>query len=345
MKTIFLSLSFLLLFFWLTPGQNAAQAKDQPAESPQIPVPADLLGELEASFQELAKGLASARDAVAAMTRQRNEARDRVASLTQVNESLRQETSQLRETLSSTRADLEQANAERADWQRTAQQLQARLESGDAAYEHLVKLRDQLQSTVAEFSGLQADIADVRGELEAPAERQALKARIAELEDANAVRAAALEEVRSTAAEKIQTAQARLAERAERNQDLAEAVRALENRMQAMEQEHAQTANEMRERIAGLRDELTGTEQQLAEARGKYQQAQAQLLAMREQAAERKARIDSLTSDLAAFETAPAQRAGATADKAPSTPAQQQEQMASNDASDDGQADSEESER
>lgn len=333
MKTIFLSLSFLLLFFWLTPGQNAAQAKDQPADAPQIPVPADLLGELEASFQELANGLASARDAVAAMTKQRNEARDRVASLTQVNESLRQETSQLRETLSSTRADLEQANAERADWQRKTQQLQARLESGDAAYDHLVKLRDQLQSTVAEFSGLQADVAAVRGELEAPAERQALKARIAKLEEANAAQTAALEDTRAAAAEKIQAAQVRLAERADRNQELAKAVRALENRMQAMEQEHAQTANEMRERIAGLRDELTSTEQQLAQTQDKYQKAQTQLLAMREQADERKARIDSLTSDLAAFETAPKQQANATSAQAPSE--QQQADVASNDAADD----------
>ena len=72
---------------------------------------------------------------------------------------------------------------------------------------------------------------------------------------------------------------------------------------------------------------------------------------MREQADERKARIDSLTSDLAAFETAPAQSASKapaeSASKAPSAPAQQQDEVASNDATD-SQADgagSEESER
>lgn len=313
MKTISLSLIVLVLLLWLTPGQNTVQAEDEPAQSPQIPVPADLLGELQASFEELAGGLASAREAVGKVTKQRDAARDRVESLTQVNESLRQESAQLRETLASTRQDLQQANTERAEWQRKSEQLQARLESGDAAYDQLVELRDELRATVDEFGGLQADIADVRVELEAPAERKALKQRVATLEETNedlTNRVAALQDARTVATKKIQTAEGHLAERADRNQELAMAVQELEDRLQAMEQKHQRTKSDMRERIAGLRQELNTTEQDLEQARERHRNARSELVAMREEAAERKDRINTLTTDLAAFEAAPEQASG-----------------------------------
>lgn len=337
MKTILLSLTALLLLLWLTPGQNAAQAEDKPAQSPEIPVPADLLGELQASFEKLASGLASARDAVARMTKQRDAARERVESLTAVNESLRKETAQLRETLASTREDLQQANTERAEWQRKSEQLLARLESGNAAYDHLVELRDQLRATVDEFGGLQADMAEVRTELEAPAERKALKQRVAALEETNenlSDRVAALQDARSVATEKVQAAQVRLAERADRNRELAMAVQALENRLQAMEHKHQQTSNDMRERITGLRQELTATEQELEQARENHQSARSELAAIREQADERRARIDSLTRELAAFE-APSEQAGAQSTATKSVGRTEQTDVASSEAGDD----------
>ncbi|MDZ7668622.1 MAG: hypothetical protein U5Q16_04100 [Gammaproteobacteria bacterium] len=338
MKTITLSLAFLLLFFWLTPGQNAALAEDEPAASnTQIPVPADLLGELQASFEELASGLASARDAVARMSQQRDAARNRVESLTQANESLRQEMAELRDTLTSTRQDLEQANAERAEWRRKSEQLQARLDSGAAAYDHLVNLRDHLQGTVEEFSGLQADIADVRGELEAPAERKALKERVAALEQTNddlAGQVAGLQNARTAAAEKAQAAQARLTERGERNQELAETVSALESRLHAMEQDHAQNTSDLEQHVARLQDELNRTERQLEQARNKQQQAQSELVAMRKRTEERKTRIDSLMSDLAALE---APQEGSAQSSAGQSAEQRQARTASSAGSEDGE--------
>lgn len=337
MKTITLSLTALLLLLWLTPIQNTAQAEDKSAQSPQIPVPADLLGELQASFEELASGLASARDAVARLTKQRDAAQDRVESLAEANESLRQETAQLRETLASTRKDLQQANTQRAEWQSKSEELQARLESGDAAYDHLVALRDELRATVDEFGGLKADIADVRVELEAPAERKALKQRVAMLEETNAdlaARMTALQDARTVAANKIQAAEVRLTERAERNQALASTVQDMEDRLQAMEQSHQQTTSDMRERIATLREELHTTERDLEQARERHQQARSELVAMREQSAERKERINTLTSDLAAFETAP-EPTSAKSSKAESPSRTKQDDVASSDAGED----------
>ncbi|MGB6221729.1 hypothetical protein [Haloferula sp.] len=129
---------------------------------------------LDASFDSLAKVLEDSRLQVVEAENQRKLALEELDARRKAHAETQRELADLKRQLAATQKS-------EANWKNESEKLAKKLAAGEEAHANLAKFRDQMANTLEEFASLKGDIAQVRGELEAPAERVALRKQNANL--------------------------------------------------------------------------------------------------------------------------------------------------------------------
>lgn len=154
--------------------EKSAAPAPQPA-----PAPADAFAGLQKHFETMNSAISDARKEAADVAGQRDAAKKEA-------EAVRQAKQQLEGQLADLRKQLESSNHEVWQWKDKAVVLERKLGAGEQAFQKLAAFRDEMGVAMQEFAVLKAGLNDVRGELQAPAERVALKKEIASLQAAQA---------------------------------------------------------------------------------------------------------------------------------------------------------------
>lgn len=142
---------------------------------------------LDASFDSLRETLSIANNQVTEAISQRDLALKELAARRQAQAEAERELASIKKQLKATQKG-------EAQWKAQSEKLAKKLAAGEEAHAKLAQFRDQMTGALQEFSSLQKDIASVRGELQAPAERLALRTENAKLKQAKIQLAAKLDD-------------------------------------------------------------------------------------------------------------------------------------------------------
>lgn len=154
-------------------GQQPAASTADAKKAAEIAVPTDALAGLQRQFETMNKAILEARTEAAGVTGERDAARKEA-------QAVREAKQQLEAQLAGLKKQLEASNHEVWQWKDKATVLEKKLGAGEEAFRSLATFRDQMDSAMKEFAVLKNGLAEVRGELQAPAERVALKKQLAE---------------------------------------------------------------------------------------------------------------------------------------------------------------------
>ncbi len=154
---------------------NETPKESQPAApaAADLAVPTDALAGLQKQFENMNRAIKAARHETADVTGQRDAAREEA-------EAVREAKHQLETQLADLKKQLEVSNHEVWQWKDKAAVLEKKLGAGEEAFRKLAGFRDEMDTALKEFAVLKRGLAEVRGELQAPAERVALKKELAE---------------------------------------------------------------------------------------------------------------------------------------------------------------------
>jgi chromosome segregation ATPase len=185
MKTIYITPLWMSLAVAVSPlvqANEAPKGTTPPADASKaadLAVPTDALAGLQRQFETMNKAIKDARSEASNVSGQRD------AALKEA-EAIREAKQQLETQLADLRKQLETSNHEVWQWKDKAKTLEQKLGAGEQAFQKLASFRDEMEVAMKEFAVLKSGLAEVRGELQAPAERVALKK---QLEEAAAARA------------------------------------------------------------------------------------------------------------------------------------------------------------
>jgi chromosome segregation ATPase len=151
------------------PAAPAAEAN----KAAEIAVPTDALAGLQKQFETMNKAIGEARTETTNVSGQRD------AAIKEA-QAVREAKQQLEGQLADLRKQLETSNHEVWQWKDKTKALEQKLGAGEQAFQKLASFRDEMDVAMKEFAVLKNGLADVRGELQAPAERVALKKQLDE---------------------------------------------------------------------------------------------------------------------------------------------------------------------
>ena len=155
------------------PVAATAEAQQAAPAAPQE----DALTGLQKQVESMNKAVTEARGETAAASGQRDAA-------VKEAKAVREAQKQLEGQMADLRKQLEASNHEVWQWKDKAGTLQKKLGAGEEAYQKLANFRDEMTTALKEFGTLKGELAQVRGELQAPAERVALKKELADAQAA-----------------------------------------------------------------------------------------------------------------------------------------------------------------
>lgn len=256
-----------------------AVAQEAPAEQAAAPAVAE-------------QTVATKADEIAAMNTAIAEARQEAASVAGERDSALKETAAIREAkqqleaeLAGLRGQLEQSNQEVWQWKDKASVLEKKLGAGEEAYAKLATFRDEVSVAMKEMATLKEDLADVRGELKAPAERVALKQELAELKSARDSAVTSLEELRNTSKQQADVLAKVQMERDTLGKNLSAA------------NEELQTA---RNETAGLKDAKSIADKNLDATRGELTATRDALASLQKESSQLRSTLQPLAAEIQA---------------------------------------------
>jgi chromosome segregation ATPase len=157
-----------------------APAPAQPATAPTAAVSdVDALAGLQKNLDTINKTIRDARKEATDTAAQRDAARTEATALRDAKLQLEQQLNGLKQQLGA-------SNQEISRWKDKSNVLEKKLGAGEEAYAKLATFRDEMSAAMKEFATLKGGLAEVRSELQAPAERVALKKEAEALKAANA---------------------------------------------------------------------------------------------------------------------------------------------------------------
>ncbi len=287
------------------------KAEEAPAPSaPQTPAAAenkaetDALAGLQQHFETINKAIHEARTEVADMASQRDAARKEATAIREAKRQLEQQLAGLKQQLGT-------SNNEVRQWKDKAVVLEKKLSAGEQAFEKLATFRDEMEVAMKEFAVLKNGLADIRGELQAPAERAALKKELAGLKGSHeelakkldaetkahteskrllAAGEAAARELTQTLAKFKDDAKARLEALAQANRERD----ALAGKLAAGEKDLAAARVE----ATGLKETATSLEKERDSARGELAETRQTLAMLQQEAAQLRTSLQPLAVEI-----------------------------------------------
>ncbi len=307
--------------------QAAAPAADE-KQAAELAVPTDALAGLQKQFENMNKAINEARHEAADVTGQRDAARKEARAIREAKQ-------QLESQLADLKKQLQVSNHEVWQWKDKAAVLEKKLGAGEEAFRKLASFRDEMDTAMKEFAVLKSGLAEVRGELQAPAERVALKKQLAEANAAKEQLAKKLgDEAKSHAESKRQlvASESFAKELKKAFEELkANAKSQLEALAKAKQERDALAKNlgAAQEQLAAVTKENTGlketkltVEKELASARTELTATQETLAMLRKESAQLRTTLQPLAAEIQAAKdqtakaTAAIQEASAARDKA-----------------------------
>lgn len=310
-------------------------------EKPAAPAPAaaDAFTGLEKHFEAMNSAITDARKEAADVAGQRD------AALKE-SEAVRQAKQRLEQQLADLRKQLENSNHEVWQWKDKATVLERKLGAGEQAFQKLAAFRDEMSVAMQEFAAIKSDLNNVRGELQAPAERVALKKEIAGLQAAQAQvqgKLAAEAKAHGESRRLLSVSEGLVKElkkgyeelKASAKQQLAELNKARQERDAlarnlAVSNEYLQVA---RNEAKNLNDAKSVAEKNLDVTRGELAATRDALATLQKQSAELRSTMEPLSAEIqavkdqAAKATAAIQEASAARDKSEQARAAMESQL------------------
>ena len=338
MKRIHITPLWMSLAVALSPvvqaNEDPAQKGPQPAppadaqKAAEIAIPTDALAGLQKRFETMNQAINQARTETTDVASQRDAAKKEA-------QAVREAKQQLEGQLADLKKQLEGSNHEVWQWKDKADVLEKKLGAGEQAFQKLAAFRDQMDASMKEFAGLKAGLAEVRGELQAPAERMALKKELAELNASKDEVAKKLDAETKANAEgkRLLAASEGLAKELKKAfEELKTSAKAQFEALTKTQQErdalakNLTAANEQlfaaRQETAGVKDAKTAVEKNLETARNELTATRDTLAMLQQESSQLRANLKPLAveiqtaKDQAALATAAIQEANAGRKKA-----------------------------
>lgn len=276
------------------PGQAAA-AND---EAPQVV--ADMQKHIETLAEQIKKAQSEATDA----SKQRDAAHQEALAVRQAKNQIEGQLSSLKKQLDASSHEVSQWKDKANTLEKKATVLEKKLGAGEEAYAKLGTFRDEMNSALKEFAVLKNDLASVRGELQAPAERVALKKQVAELEATRETLAKNLDtEVKAhTESKGLLTVLGKKLEEFKSNAKTQfEALAKVQRERDEIGKNLAMTEEQLkgvRQEAAGLKQAKTAVEKDLAAAQSELSQTQKMMATLQKDAAELRATMEPLAAGI-----------------------------------------------
>jgi chromosome segregation ATPase len=317
MRTTPLWLGLALALSPLALGDEVQVQNEAPAEAVQAEVqeeaPVDEAAareqrraEMRKRFEAMNQAVVDARAEAAAAAEQRDMAHKEAMAIREAKE-------QLQAQLSSLNEQLELTNNEVGQWKQKALELEKKLGAGEEAYAKLGSFRDQMDEALKEFAVLKEGLAMVRDELQAPAERVALRSEVDQLKAAGDELTAKLEAEATAHAESKEMLAARDAKMSELSaafetlkKSAAEQLELLNQTQQerdALAKDLATAAEELansRKESQLLKETKAEVEQELESTRNELNATKNALSTLQQEAAELRASLKPLSDGIRA---------------------------------------------
>ncbi|MES2924418.1 MAG: hypothetical protein V4819_22895 [Verrucomicrobiota bacterium] len=287
------------------------QVQKSSAET-SVPVPAhagseaapQVVAGMQKHIETMAEAVNKARLEATEASNQRDAAYKEALAVREAKQQIEGQLGGLKKQLDASSQEVSQWKEKANTLEKKATVLENKLGAGEEAYAKLGTFRNEMTNALKEFAVLKNDLASVRSELQAPAERVALKKQIAEVETARdtlakkldtevsahteskgllVVFGKKLEELKNSAKSQLELLAKVQRERDELGKNLAAT--------------HEQL-NATRQEATGLKEANVAVEKDLAAARGELSQTQTMLATLQKDAAELRATMAPLAAGI-----------------------------------------------
>ncbi len=276
------------------PAQEAPAEKDAKSGNEVAP---EVVAGMQKRIETMAEAVKRAQTEATDASEQRDAARKEALAVREAKQRLEGQLGGLKKQLDATSHEVGQ-------WKEKAATLEKKLGAGEEAYAKLGTFRDEMNSALKEFAVLKNDLASVRGELQAPAERVVLKKQVAELESSRDTLAKKLDiEVKAhTESKGLLAALGKTLEEVKGSAKAQSEVLATTQRERdALGKNLAMTneqLNAARKEAAGLMDAKAVVEKDLTATRSELSQTQEMLAMLQKDASELRATMEPLAAGI-----------------------------------------------
>ncbi len=271
----------------------AAPAPQPPAAAEKEAEP-DTLAGLQQHFETINNAIREARTEVSDMAGQRDAARKEAAAVREAKRQLEQQLAGLKQQLGA-------SNNEVLQWKDKATVLEKKLGAGEEAYEKLASFRGEMDAAMKEFAVLKNGLADIRGELQAPAERAALKKELAGLKGSHEELAKKLDAETKAHAENRRLLAASESIARELKQTIAKFKDDAKGRLEALAGKLAASEKDLaaaRTEAGGLKEAATALEKERDSARSELAATQQTLAVLQQEAAQLRTSLQPLAAEI-----------------------------------------------
>ncbi len=165
--------------------QASAAQEQKPAEAPATTgneVAPQIVAGMQKHIETMAEAVKKAQTEATDASKQCEAARKEALAVREAKQQIEGQLGGLRKQLDASNQEVSQWKDKASTLEKKATVLEKKLGAGEEAYAKLGTFRDEMATALKEFAVLKNDLASVRGELQAPAERVALKKQVAEVE-------------------------------------------------------------------------------------------------------------------------------------------------------------------
>jgi len=236
--------------------QNEAQAVEQ-APADEAATRDERRAEMRLRYEAMNQAVTDARAEAVAAANQRDAAHKEATAIREAKEQLQKELGSLNKQLQAT-------NNEVGQWKEKAVELEKKLGSGEEAYQKLGSFRDQMDQALKEFAVLKDGLAEVRVELQAPAERVALRNEVDQLKTAREELAGKLSEEATAHAASKELLAARDAKMAEMDQAFADLQKNATEQLELLNKTQ-QERDALAKNLAAAAEELANSKKEAAD--------------------------------------------------------------------------------
>jgi chromosome segregation ATPase len=290
-----------------TPAQAQKPAAETSAPVQATPgneVAPQVVAGMQKHIETLAEAIHKAQLEASDASKQRDAAYKEALAVREAKQQIEGQLGGLKKQLDASSQEVSQWKEKASTLEKKATVLEKKLGAGEEAYAKLGNFRDEMTNALKEFAVLKNDLASVRGELQAPAERVALKKQVAEVEASRETLASKLDtEVKAhTESKGLLAVLGKKLEEIKNSaktqlEELAKVQRERDELGKNLALTHEQL-NGVRQEATGLKEAKTAVEKDLASARGELSQTQTMLATLQKDAAELRATMAPLAAGI-----------------------------------------------
>ena len=283
---------------------RADEAIPAQAQAPAAEVAPQVVAGMQKHIETMAEAIKKAQSEATDASKQRDAAHKEALAVREAKQQIEGQLGGLKKQLDASNQEVTQWKDKANTLEKKAIVLEKKLGAGEEAYAKLGTFRDEMTTALKEFAVLKNDLANVRGELQAPAERVALKKQVAEVETSRDALTKKLDtEIKAHTESKglLATLGKTLEDVKNSAKTQFEALVKLQRERDELGKNLAMTneqLNATRQEAAGLKDAKVAVEKDLTASRSELSQTQKMLAMLQKDAAELRATMEPLAAGI-----------------------------------------------